>query len=293
MKKLFITGASGFLGWNLCAVAKTDWSLYGTMYSRRLRIPGAQLARLDLTDYRDVKQAMRDVRPDAVIHTAAISDANYCQEHRAESRRINVDVSVNLAGLCADLGIPYLFTSSDLVFNGEKAPYNEDAPVCPISLYGEQKVTAESEILRCNPQARICRMALMFGDPGPVAKSFLQPLIQALESGQPARSFTDEFRTPLSGASAAAGILLALAGSPGILHLGGCDRISRYDFARLVVDVGRFKNANLLACSQADVAMAAPRPQDVALDTQKASKLGFQPLPVEDELKQLECLKRQ
>ena len=115
---------------------------------------------------------MQEIRPEAIIHTAAISDVNYCQENPSETSKINRDSAINISGLCADLGIGFIFTSTDLVFDGLNPPYDETSPVSPISRYAEQKVEAEIKIQECNPNAAICRMPLMYGDSGPIASSF-------------------------------------------------------------------------------------------------------------------------
>ncbi|MBD2342836.1 SDR family oxidoreductase [Anabaena subtropica] len=287
MKKLLITGASGFLGWHLCQQAQTEWEVYGTYYSHPLDIAGIKLVKVNLTDFTELKQIFREIQPDAVIHTAAQSQPNFCQIHPQESFVMNVTASCNLAGLCADDVIPYVFTSSELVFNGLNSPYKETDSVSPINIYGEQKVLAETGILECYPQALICRMPLMFGNATPTAKSFIQPFIQTLQAGRELTLFIDEFRTPASGTTAAKGLLLALEKANGILHLGGKERISRYDFGHILAEVLQLPITGIKACRQQDVQMAAPRPADVSLDSSQAFTLGYQPLSVKEELARL------
>lgn len=289
-KKLLITGASGFLGWNLCQAAAADWQVVGTSFSHPIELAGAIIHKIDLRDTSDLKTLFDQIQPDAVIHTAAAKDPNTCQTHPTESHQINVDVSVNLAGLCADREIPFVFTSTDMVFDGNGAPYSETSPVSPIHTYGEQKVLAEEQVLARYPRATICRLPLMFGDAGPVAQSFLQPLIAQLQSGATVNLFTDEYRTPISGQVAAHGLLLALESDGGIIHLGGSQRISRFEFGRLVVEIFGLNSANINACLQRDVKMAAPRPPDLSLDSAKANQLGFAPSSVAQQLKALSHL---
>jgi dTDP-4-dehydrorhamnose reductase len=287
MKKLLVTGASGFLGWNLCQLAKQDWDVYGTYFSHSVEIPGIKLLKVDLTDFEEVKRIFRDVNPAAVIHTAAQSSPNLCQNQPHESRLINVTASCNIAGLCADYSIPCVFTSTDLVFDGLNAPYQETDPVCPVSYYGEQKVMAEAGMLERYPMTAVCRMPLMFGRATPPATSFMQPFIQTLREGKELSLFIDEFRTPASGKTASQGLLLALEKVNGCIHLGGKERISRYDFGRLLVEVLQLPENGLKACRQQDVKMAAPRPPDVSLDSSKAFALGYAPLSLREELEAL------
>lgn len=286
-KRLLVTGASGFLGWNLCQEAKDKWDIYGTVHSHPVEMEQVKIIKIDLTDYKALKKVFQDVSPDAVIHTAAAADPNYCQSHSAESRRINLEASLHIAGLCADYKIPCVFTSTDIVFDGLKPPYKEDDPVSPVNIYGEQKALAEEGMLRQYPATAVCRMPLMFGSPSPASPSFIQPMIKAMREGSELKLFTDEIRTPVSGKTAAAGLLLALEKVNGIIHLGGKERISRYDFGKLAQKVLGLQNAVMTPCLQKDVVMPAQRPPDVSLDSSKAVRLGYMQPTLADELKAL------
>ncbi|MBW4519949.1 MAG: NAD(P)-dependent oxidoreductase [Scytolyngbya sp. HA4215-MV1] len=283
MQRLLVTGASGFLGWHVCQLAKQNWQVYGTYANHAIAIPGATLLKADLVDFQALKQLVQIVQPDAVIHTAARSAPNDCQKHPQETQAINVTASLNLAGLCADRAISCAFTSTDLVFDGKSAPYREMDAVCPLSVYGEQKVLAEQGMLSRYPQTMVCRMPLMFGAATPTASSFMQPFIQALREGRGLRLFVDEFRTPASAVTAAQGLLLAIGQKGGYLHLGGKERVSRYEFGRLMVEMLNLPEAGLQACRQQDMPMAAPRPADVSLDSTIAFALGYAPPSLREE----------
>ena len=148
MKKLLITGASGFLAWNLIQHAKSEWTIIGTFLSHPLKIPGIALFHVDLTRFKDLKNLFYQSKPDAVIHTAAISDPHFCQQNRKVSYKINTEAAIHIAALCSDHNIPCLFTSSDLVFDGLNPPYTETDRLSPVSVYGEQKVLAEQGMRR-------------------------------------------------------------------------------------------------------------------------------------------------
>ena len=137
----------------------------------------------------------------------------------------------------------------------------------------------------------ICRVPLMYGDAPPGAQSFIQPLIQAILQGKKLRLFFDEFRTPACGFAAAQGILLALNHGPGILHLGGRERISRYDFCRrLALALGR-ANAKLTPVSVKMAVTIAPRAVDVSLDSSRAFSLGYNPGMISEEFAKLQCVR--
>lgn len=289
MKKLLVTGSSGFLGWNVCREAKGRWQVCGTAFTNPAEKTGARIIRVDLTDFKAVRKIFKEIAPDGVIHTAAESSPNYCQQHPDESKKINVDAAINIAGLCADRDIPFVFTSTDLVFDGLKPMYKEEDEVCPVNLYGEQKVMAEEGIIKRYPSAAVCRMPLMFGGPPTAASGFFLTMVKALREGDELTLFTDEFRTPVNGRTAAQGLLLAVEKVEGLLHLGGRERVSRFNFGLLMMDVLNVSEARLVRCRQKDLDMSAPRPPDLSLDSSKAFALGYDPEPLREQLK--ECLK--
>ena len=290
MRKLLITGASGFLGYNLCQAAGSRWNVFGTFCRHQLKISKVQLVQVDLTRFHQTKRLFQEIRPDAVIHTAAVAKPDYCQEHPALSKKMNVTTSAEIAGICADYKIPLVFTSSDLVFNGLNPPYRETDAPSPISVYGEQKIQAEREMKHRYPDTVICRMALMYGDPAPTSPSFLQTMIRSTKSKGGASLFTDEFRTPLSAYDASHGLLMALEKQPDLLHLGGPERMSRYDFGKRATRILRVDNAKIKPCLQRDLDLSSPRSPDVSLDISKAMSIGFRPQPLESALSSLKPL---
>lgn len=281
--KLLITGASGFLGWNLAQLAAPNWQVYGTASRHVLPLPQGTMIKLDLTDRAGLRTFLTELKPDAIIHAAAQSQPNACQAQPEEAYRINVTASRDIAQYCAEATIPCVFTSTDLVFDGRHSPYRETDPVSPVNCYGEQKVAAEEVMQACYPGVAIARMPLMFGIPSPASGSFIQPFLAKLRSQTPLTLFTDEYRTPVSAITAAQGILLALSQGQGeILHLGGKERISRYELGRLMAKVLEINPDLIQPCLQQDVPMAAPRPADVSLNSEKAYALGYQPPSLEE-----------
>ena len=292
MRKLLITGAAGFLGWNLCKTGRQFYEVTGIVHEHQVSLEDVSTVMCDLKDFSALNKTFATINPDLVIHAAAASDPNFCQQHPCESEPINVNVPAALAKLCAQREIPYVFTSTDLVFDGTSPPYNELSAVNPLSIYAQQKVRAEIEILKNYNKAVICRMPLMFGDTPEGSKRFLQIWVEQLLAGKPLTLFTDEFRTPVSGSDASKGLLLASEKAAGTIHLGGQERISRYEFGLILAELMGIPKELIKPCKQSDVKMAAPRPKDVSLDSSMALALGYNPGKIYSELQKLDCLKR-
>ena len=291
MRKLIVTGASGFLGWNLCLAAKTEWDVIGIGHSHDISDFPAPLLSLDLCDTTGVESLFDKIRPHAVIHAAAQADPNFCQMHPEQTARINVEASENIARLCARFCAACVFTSTDLVFGGDNPPYSESSPRGPVSVYGRQKAEAEQRMLEANEDVFVCRLPLMFGDAPLHSKTHLNTLIDNMLKGREIALFVDEFRSPVSGLDAAKGILRFLGVSRGVLHLGGLQRVSRYDFGLAVSRALGVRDACIKPCHQKDVVMSAPRPKDVSLDSSKAVALGWAPDSIEKALEKLECIR--
>jgi len=292
---LLITGATGFLGHYLIAAARKRWRVAGTFHRTRREdaerlLAGIDSGRIDLTDFRDVRDMLDAVRPKAVIHTAALADPNYCEQHPDESLRVNLQATLNLAGLCGDRRIPFVFTSTDLVFDGTHAPYAEDGPVAPLNLYGEHKALAEQAVLDRYDEAAICRMPLMFGFSSNGRVPFFQRMASEFQAGRPMTLFGDELRTPVSGPVAAAGLLRVAASGMdesinpeelervrGILHLGGRESISRYEMGLQMLKSLGLPASLAEPISFRDVPAVAARAANVSLDSSRAYALGFDP----------------
>jgi dTDP-4-dehydrorhamnose reductase len=285
VRRLLVTGASGVLGWNVCAAARDAWRTFGIVHRHRIDLPGVSRAICDLTGTASIERLVEEIAPDAIIHCAAASSPDFCQAHPADSRRINVEAACGLAGLCARGRIPFVFVSTDLVFDGTRPPYRERDPVFPVSVYGEQKAIAEHAVLERNPGAVVCRLPPIFGDPGPASASFIQAWIEALRGGRTLRLFVDEVRTPVGARTAATGLLMALGAGGGILHLGGRERISRYDLGFVLAEMLGADVRLVTPGRQRDRTAGAPRPADVSLDSARAHAMGYDPPSLRDDLR--------
>jgi dTDP-4-dehydrorhamnose reductase len=292
MKKLLITGSSGFLGWNCCRIAASMYDVVGVYNSHECFVPGVCYLKCDITCNEEFERLFDIVEPEIVLHTAAIAAPNRCEDDPVYSRNVNVTASVRCAELCERNSVKFVFTSSDQVFSGKDAPYTELSPVAPLNTYGKQKAEAEIRIAEKCPDAAIGRMPLMFGDAPSGATSFIIPWIEALRKGSELKLFTDEMRTPVSACDAAKGLLLAAEKMSGVVHLGGKERLSRFEMGMRLAEAAGLDPHYIKGCRQSEIKMAAARPLDVSLDSSKAFAVGYNPGLFNDELKLLGVVKK-
>ncbi len=285
MKKLLVTGISGFLGSCLATLNPKEWKVYGLYNSNPVKDLSLITLKVNLSNPLELKKTFHKIQPDAVLHLAAISNPNFCETNQELSKKINVDVSLQLAKLCRVASVPYLFTSTDLVFDGKNGPYDEVKISKPISVYGKQKALAEQLILEHYPEACVVRCPVMYGL-SKWGNSFMKSWLENLKADKKIFAFTDEYRTKVSGTSAVEGMLLLLnKNASGIWHLGGRERISRYDFAIRMAQAFQFPEELIQASKQADVKMDAARPADVSLNSSKAFEVGYDPKSIDEDLK--------
>lgn len=274
MNTLLITGISGFLGRHFAELFVDGWQVLGWRHRQDFTCPGLRIQAVDLMDTERLPGLLQKQKPDAVLHLAAASNPNFCEENPALTHRINVAASLQLARYCAERGLPFLFASTDLVFDGEQAPYVVTDRPSPISVYGRQKAEAEAGVLALHPGAGIARLPLMYG----AGANFLPAWIEKGRRGEAIPAFTDEYRSPAPAADVARGLLLLLEKEvSGIWHLGGPERVSRYEFGLQMAAVFGFPQELIRPGRRADVSMPAPRPADVSLDSSESFALGYRP----------------
>jgi len=259
-----VTGATGLLGGHLiAAAARRSEHVVG------VGGPSRGTGGVDLSDRTAVDALFARVRPDVVLHAAALGGVADCARDPELARRSNVEATACTARAAAARGARFVHVSTDLVFDGEHAPYSEDDVTKPTSVYGRTKRDSELEALAV-PDAVVVRVSLLFGPTRSARIGFFDQQLAALRSGAPITLFTDEWRTPLSLRAAAAG-LLAIASSDvtGTLHFGGPERMSRHEMGTRLARVIGIRAPSIVAGTRTAVATPEPRPRDVALDSSK------------------------
>jgi dTDP-4-dehydrorhamnose reductase len=241
-----------------------------------LTVVALSRATLDLTDASAVRAAFRRQAPQLVIHCAALSRSPACEANPALARQLNVEVTALLAELAAD--IPLFFLSSDLVFDGRKGNYDETAPGNPLGVYAETKAAAE-QIILANPRHTVVRTSLNGGISPTRDRGFNEQMRLAWQAGQRMKLFTDEFRSPIPAEVTARAIWeLAAPSRPGLYHVAGSERLSRWEIGQLLAARWPQLKPRIEPGSLREYS-GAPRAPDTSLNCAKAQTLLSFPLP--------------
>ena len=252
VERWLITGATGQLGSHL--LHQLTLENLGDRFLGLSRSPAqcqAPTAQIDLQDTMALTRCVADFKPTHLLHVGGLTSVALAYQDPDLARRVNVTATRALADACGKIGARMIFTSTDMVFDGTKAPYSESDPPNPPSRYGQSKLEAERALLQAAPTPNqspererrvdqnashttlIVRLPLMYGHPRTKRQPTFTQQIDALFKGQRLCLFTDEFRTPSHLADAAKSLItLARSNLTGLIHVAGPQRLSRFEMAQ-------------------------------------------------------------
>jgi dTDP-4-dehydrorhamnose reductase len=286
MRRILITGATGFIGSHLAYRSRHLWTVYGTFHSHRNTPPWIQAIPFDLAV--DNPSVLLDTMyPDRVVHTAAISKTEACHRDPDAAIRVNVRGSERLAAACATRKIPLIFISTDMVFDGVNPPYSETSIPNPQTHYGKSKLAAEEAVRAKIPDATIIRSNLVYGRGLGWGTSFSEHIIASLKKEGSVTLFEDQYRSPISVRNLA-DVLLEMVENPAnkLLHISGPDRISRLEFGKRLAEVKGLESQNIKGNRMADLPLEIPFPADTSFDISLAKSLiNTRLLGIEDGLR--------
>ena len=257
-----ITGAAGLIGPYLVKTAPR--------WAPDRDVQGLTRADLDLTDRANVERTWQSIKPNAVIHCAALSRTKDCEQDPEQARRINVEATAHLAQLSQD--IPFIFLSSGEVFDGRTGWYIEMDKPNPINVYGKTKLEAERVVLQ-NPRHTVVRIVLTAGTSQNGDRSFVEDMCRTAKAGKDVPLYADEFRCPLP-AGVIARVIWELVDrkQPGLYHLGGSERLSRWEIGETLLPwCPELKG--YLKKGSARSHVGSPRPADLSFRCDKIQNL--------------------
>jgi dTDP-4-dehydrorhamnose reductase len=276
---ILVTG-SGLLGSDVIRVLRKEHGVVGTFNSS----PKDGAVCLDITDRGDTVRAIGELRPEYVVHTAALTNVDYCEDHAQEAAAVNDRGTKNVADAALMAGARMIYVSTDFVFDGTKGMYREDDPVNPVSVYARTKLAGEYHVKKLDGYA-IARTSVVYGN---ARQNFVTWVRDSLAKGQRIRVVTDQFNSPtLSYDCAEAVAALIKNKATGIYHTAGCERISRFDFAKKIARFYGLDDSLIEPVTSDTLKQNAKRPMDSSLDVGKISAY-HRMLNIMDGLKKME-----
>lgn len=260
---ILVTGGAGMLGHLLVDHFKPRHKVIYTVNRDQIAIEGAEQLAWDLTQGPKPLSGI-----DAVVHTAALTNVDQCQQHPGQAHQINVVATRNMAASVPGAHVVYI--STDFVFDGARGNYSEEDAPSPLSVYGRTKLQGEGEIPK---DGCIIRTSIYGLGSGPQRPGMVEKVIARMKNGETVQGFTDQTFTPISTGNLALFIEEILERRlAGIFNIGSHKSSTKYEFIRSAavafgLDAGLVKPG-----LSSSVNYLAPRPKDVSLDTGKGRK---------------------
>ncbi|MBE9460558.1 SDR family oxidoreductase [Dyadobacter subterraneus] len=279
--KVIVTGSNGFVAGSIIAQAPDGWDIYGIARTEQISEKNnIRYYQLDLQDSEKLEAILGEIKPDAVIHTAAMANIDFCEVNKEIAEQINVGITSTLAGFCASIGAKLVFCSTDTVFDGSKGNYSENDYPRAVNFYAETKIKAEQIVLLASNKNVVARLSLVMGlSVKGKGNSFLADMLEKLQNGQEMKFPENEIRTPVDVISLGSA-LIELAGNDfsGIIHLAGNTRINRYEMAKEIARELDFSEAFILPVNSNAMQGRAPRPDNASLDNTLAKTILKTPM---------------
>lgn len=289
--RIVITGSNGLLGQKLVKLClERNWEFIATSKgkNRNPACPEQKYFSLDVTNKLEINQVFNSFYPTHVIHTAAITNVDYCEDHQEECHEVNVQATKLLFQASKQFEAHFQLLSTDFVFDGQQGNYQETDPVNPLSVYAKSKVDAENILLNDDyTNWSIARTIIVYGEGNNLSRSnIILWAIDSLKNGKEMTIVNDQFRMPTWADDLAWGCLeIVKRNKIGIYHLSGPTLYSIYDLVLEIADYLQVSGENVKPIASSTLSQAAKRPPRTGFDLSKSrSELDYHPLALKDTL---------
>jgi dTDP-4-dehydrorhamnose reductase len=260
--KIAVTGSTGLFGHGLVEVI-----------SKRHTALSVGRAVADITSFSEVRAAFQKLRPDVVVHAAAIPSPDVCETDPAQAYLVNVHGTRHVVEAASEIGAAVAYISTDAVFDGEnQTPYKEADPTISPTVYGRTKLRGE-RLVATLPTYWIFRVCVLFG-PGKV--NFIKKGLRAMADGQPYVVASDQMGNALYTLDGAEKILEVVeSGRSGLYHLTNQGTCTRYDLAKYAGEKAGLDLRKLIGIPSAQMGRPARRLKYSVLEMRALSEAGF------------------
>jgi dTDP-4-dehydrorhamnose reductase len=293
--RILITGSNGLLGQKivkLCLERGLNFIATSKGDNRNPDCPSFNYLSLDISNVLEINKVFQFYYPTHVIHTAAITNVDYCEDHIEECQNVNVEATELLLKACIQYKAHFQLLSTDFVFDGEKGNYKEEDQVNPLSVYAKSKVDAENIVINSNTDDwSVVRTIIVYGEGNNLSRSNIVLWAkEALKIGNELTIVDDQFRAPTWAEDLAWGCLeVVLRNKKGIFHISGPETMSVIDLVYRIADFYNLPKNQVKPIKSDTLNQAAKRPPKTGFDLTKAkTELDYNPLTLEKSLELLE-----
>jgi len=283
--RILITGSNGLLGQKLIDVlsgyASTQVLATSRGDSRLSHLPEhITYESLDITNQEEVMTVVSEFSPDVIIHTAAMTNVDQCEEERRACWEINVTAVKYLVEVAELCDAHFIHLSTDFIFSGEEGSLDEEAIPAPVNYYGESKLAAEEIVKGSSTAWSIVRTVLVYGVTPEMSRSNIILWVKSsLEKGESINVVNDQWRTPTLAEDLAAGcLLIAEKKSKGIFNISGKDFLTPYEMALQTAEYFELDASLIEETDGSKFQQKAKRPPKTGFIIDKAvNQLGYSP----------------
>ena len=275
---VLVTGAAGMLGAavvdmlraNQCDIVATGKS-----------VRGEAAIEMDIQDWRAVRAVVGEHKPDLVIHLAAETNVDRCEQEPDHAYAINAFGTENIVRACGEQGVVMTYVSTANVFDGEKRePYTEYDVPGSVNVYGRSKRAGECIVEESLDRYFIFRAGWMVGG-WEIDKKFVRTIVQLCREKDELKVVDDKFGSPTFTADFATHMMTVVeSGRYGLYHLANRGTASRWEIAKEIVkNLHKVGQVEVLPISSAEFPLPAPRPRSEMLRNLKLELLGLDQMP--------------
>jgi dTDP-4-dehydrorhamnose reductase len=271
-----VVGASGFLGSYLSrALAAKSRSV--VMHANTHGVIGDSVT-CDLSEVGSARQLVERVHPSIVVNCAAMTNVDECERQLSRASRLNAELCGELAAGCNEVDATLVMISTDQLWRNAPPMVDEGVPVDPVGVYSATK--AEGERLSRQAARHLILRTNFFGQGMSWRPSLSDAVLSSIGSGRVFNGFTDVFYTPIAVGLLADWLIDAVdAGLEGTFHLGGSERVSKFDFAVALAKAAGYDADLIRPTLLANAKLHAARPHEMSMSSAKISKALGRPVP--------------
>ena len=287
--RILITGSNGLLGQKIVKILSkrgTEFLATSNGNNRNQDFPSELYREMDITNQQQISEVFNDYKPTHIIHTAALTNVDYCELNPEECQEVNVNATQKLWEESQKINAHFQLLSTDFIFVGLTGNYKETDEPSAVSIYGKSKVDAEKILINSeNKNWSIARTIIVYGTANNLSRTnIVLWSIEALTKGDPMKIIDDQFRMPTWADDLAWGCIeICRRNKTGIFHLCGPELMAVNEIVfRIAKHLGK-STENVEIISSSTLNQPAKRPPKTGFDlTKSRTELGYNPKTIEE-----------